>query len=398
MKKGNQGFWVILLAVGLMAVGAACSVKLGEDFDAGFDGGDADADADGDADGTASVQFNWAIQDANSPSTTYTCEEVGAAYIQISFTTSQETYYAAWYCTGSSGSAETGKDFPAGTGTVTFELLDVDGNVITTGVDENGAAWGDVELAEGVNDFGKVEFQFVSDDVWDPTGTDATILYNWTIDDSPPTADLCTTAGVDYMTLWIWNPDTEDWWTDESILKADCTAGGIQPTDKFLAAGSYKFFGGFYKDNQPNPDILVYYDDFGDQAMDIVAQDAPNDLDVVNITTGAMQLGNLTLNLKWQDASGAFQTDCTKAGVMKMGFLLRSDGWVAAQVPLTKEQAIDCLDQLVFEGVPYDTYEFLAEGVDDGYKIMWYHICNNIVMSQADATYECDISYQTPGQ
>jgi len=391
----------------------AADVDTDTDADSDADGdtdtdadADADAEADAEADNKASVQFDWAIQGTDFPVRTYTCEEVGAAFIQMSFTVGQDTHYTAWYCTGSSGSAETDANFPVGTGTVKFELLNINGNLITTGVDKNGNVWGEVELVKGANNLEQVDFQFASNDVWDPTGTDATLWYTWTIDDPNPddtdfpvpTADQCTTAGVDYVVLWIWNPNAEDWWTDESIMKADCAAGEIIPSDKFLAAGIYKFFGGFYKDNQPGPDILVYFDDFGDPTIDIVAQDAPNDLGVASIVTGAIQLGDLTLNLKWQDSDGNYQTDCTKAGVKKMGFLLRSDGWVAAEVPPTMDQAIDCLDEVVLEGIPYGTYEFLTEGVDDSYHIMWYRICNEISLSQPEASYDCEIKYQTPGQ
>ncbi len=392
-----SALWI--LAVLALLGGTACTVNVGENTDGGTDGGDADSDADGDQ-GQAAAKFTWALQDADDASATYTCEEVGATYVSMQITVQGTTYDAAWYCTGASGSAATTQDFPTGEGSVKFELLDADGNVVATGVDENGDSWQDfqITLADGMNDFGQVRFLFTSDQVWDPTGTDATILYSWTINGNAPTAADCDQAGIDTMTLWIWNPDTETWWTDGDVMTADCSAGGIQPVDKFLAAGTYTLFGGFYKSHAPNPDVLVYYDDFDNADWNILAQDDPNDLGVLDIVAGTIQVSTLTLDLQWQDSQGHYQTDCTKAGVKKMGFLLRSDGWVAAEVPLTPDQAIDCLDQVVFEGVPYDTYEFLAQGMGSSQHVMWYNICKNIAVNAATTDYTCQIAYQVPGQ
>jgi hypothetical protein len=374
-----------------------------------------------------SLDWAWSIVDYSDPSIAYTCGDVGADVTRLTITDDAGTVHEfMWDCEGGAGTwdadEEAGEPLIAGgNGTVVAELLTYGGGLLSTGEFN-------FEFDGIINDLGEVEFAV---DMWDPEAeADASIWWYWQIGEecldfeSPdditwPTDDDCDELGIDYVTLWIWNPNVEEWWTDADWTEFPCGAvdqddgfyySGLWLED-FLQAGTYQFFLGFYQEASyqeeggDTTDLLQYYDTRGtsDDPHDGVIEsddDAGgwNDLGCTAIDAGEFELGVLKVNLIWHQTDGSPFADCYNSNVGIMGFLLRNDGWVAAEVPLS--DGVECLDWLVFEEVPIlvDPYELLVSGISVDDQFLWYNLCTDLdpeVGTVDDVGgYTCDIENQ----
>jgi hypothetical protein len=353
-----------------------------------------------------SLDWSWSIVDYGDPSIAYDCGDVGAEYTRLTIADAdgvEHTFY--WMCADSAGTWEADEEnaealIAGGNATVTAELLTSGDAVLSTGTFE-------FEFDGIINDLGAVEFAV---DMWDPEAeADASIWWQWqladecipfedTVDGDWPTEAECAAAGIDYVNLWIWNPVVEQWWTDSTWTEFPC--GAFDQDDgyfysglwlpEFLQAGTYQFFLGFYQEAAYNEggdttDVLLYYDTRGTSDDPHNGQIFPddevggyNDLGCTALDTAAYDMGVLKVNLQWGQSQGGVFDSCFDSNVGIMGFLLRNDGWVAAEVPLS--DGVECLDWLVFEEVPIlvDPYELLVSGISDANEFLWYNLCTGL--------------------
>jgi hypothetical protein len=282
----------------------------------------------------------------------------------------------------------------------------------------------DFELESGqlANDLGTVDFPV---EVWNPAeDADASIAWEWVFGEDYdngeyPTAQMCADAGIDYVNVWVWNPFWEAWWTDAAFTEFPCHAidhagdpwgsevwSGLWIQD-FLKAGGYQLFLGFYQeasfgDGGDTTDLLLWYDTRGTLSNPEVLEadedtvDGYNDLGATIIDPNELTFGVLKINLQWGQSEGGTFDSCFDSNVDTMGFLLRNDGWVAAEVPL--EDGVECLDWLVFDEVPVleEAYELLVSGMTATNQFLWYNLCTGLdpepgVDAESAAGYTCVI-------
>jgi hypothetical protein len=377
----------------------------------------------GDGDIAAGFSWSWEVMDVDY-SVNYTCADVGAEYAVIRVTDSEGVSHEFyWLCDDASGETD-GWEIATGTATVTADLVTSGDGVLSTITFEQ-----DFESGSLSNDLGLVQFGV---DVWDPEAeADASLWWQWqfrsecipfedTVDGDWPTEDECIEEGIDHVDLFIWNPNVEQWWIDDYWSEQPCGAfdqddgyfwAGLWFED-FIAAGNYQFFLGFYgltgyEEGGDTTEVLLYYDTRGTSDDphngDIEADDPPdtgyNDLGCTALDVSAYEFGVLKINLLWGQSQGGVYDSCLDSTVAVMGFLLRNDGWVAAEVPLS--EGVECLDWLVFEEVPIlaDPYELLVSAISDSDDFLWYNLCVGLepedVASVDDAMgLECEIANQ----
>jgi len=378
-----------------------------------------------------SLDWEWWIVDNTDNSISYSCADVGADYTRLTITDADGvTHEFLWDCAAGAGTWDADEEegeplIAGGSATVTADLLTFD-DLVEEGAVMSTATF-DFEFDGIINDLGAVEFAV---DMWDPEAeADASIWWQWqftdecipfedTVDDDWPTLQDCEDAGIDYVNLWIWNPMIEEWWTDAAWTEFPCEAidqddgyfySGLWLED-FLQAGTYQFFLGFYADAAyseeagDTTDVLLYYDTRGtaDDPHDGVIESDDvveyNDLGCTALDVDAYDLGVLKINLLWGQSQGGVFDSCFDSNVDTMGFLLRNDGWVAAEVPLS--DGVECLDWLVFEEVPVllDPYELLVSAVSTGGQFLWYNLCTGLdpEIGEVDQVegYACEIANQ----
>lgn len=358
---------------------------------------------DGINDDADSLDWTWTIVDYGDPSIGYDCADVGAAYTRLTIDDADGVVHEFyWLCEGGAGTWDADEEegeplIAGGNASVTADLV-TDQDVVLSTITFN------FEFDGIINDVDPVEFQV---DTWDPEAeADASIAWQWMFgpDEASaewPTEQQCDDAHVDYVNLWIWNPVVEQWWTDLSWTEFPCHAvdhqDGYDPwaglwLEDFLQAGSYKFFLGLYaeatyEEGGETTDVLLYYDTrgtsddpagSGDLLADEDTADDYNDLGVSYFDVEEEVFGVLKVNLLWGQSQGGTFDSCFDSNVAIMGFLLRNDGWVAAEVPLS--DGIECLDWLVFEEVPIlmDPYELLVSGISDADQFLWYNLCTGL--------------------
>ncbi|MFO8073226.1 MAG: hypothetical protein R6V85_15245 [Polyangia bacterium] len=400
--------WTGLLLGLALAVGG-CTINAG--------------DSDGGVDIAAGFSWTWSVVDYETDEP-LNCDFVGAETARITVVDDNgDMWEIDWPCYYGEGETDSW-DIATGPATVTAQLLDNpgDGNVLSeTTFDFT------FESGELSNDLGEVVFGV---DTWeDPSqDADASIAWEWQFgpdEDSmeAPDQTMCQEAGIDYVNLWVWNPVYEQWWTDTAWTEFPCEAmdhdgdpwadavwAGVWLED-FLAAGDYQLFLGFYQaaaydeESSETTDVLLYYDERGtlDSPWTLEPDenlDPPcNDLGISLLDVDAQQFGVLKINLQWGQSQGGVFDSCYDSNVATMGFLLRNDGWVAAEVPL--ENGVECLDWLVFEEVPVlaGAYELLISGLSTDNEFLWYNLCTGLDpetdVAVDDATgYTCEIENQ----
>ncbi len=404
---------VVLLALILsLTVGCTVSTNGGDDDDDSDTGGNEDE---------VEIQWSWTIVDENAA--TFTCADVQAAFTRIAITDSAgESHELWWECSAASGVSGTGWGIATGAANVTIDLVTSDDVPLSTTTFAH-------EFAPGMIDpVWEVEFQVGVYD--DPTvNGNATLTWEWRWaegdvedpweDTTPFNATICEQLKIDYVNMWVWNDVWEQWWTDAQVTQVQCEAfdnpaddaiwgneiySGIFAKD-FLQAGTYKFYLGFYNQVEGQEDVLLYYDETGvPGGIDGVLVETPDDdsnLWATIFDSSLIQpLGVLKINLIWHQTEGGYFDNCDNSNVDTMGFLLRNDGWVAAEVPL--DEGTECLDWLTFEEVPIlDTsYDLLITATaEETGKIMWHHTCVGMdpevdVTPDTATGYTCDVLNQ----
>lgn len=360
-----------------------------------------------------SLDWTWTIVDNSDNTIGYSCADIGADYTRLTINDADGVVHEfVWECAGGNGTWDADEEagealIVGGNASVTADLLTFSELVEDAGV--LSTITFDFEFDGIINDLGAVEFAV---DMWDPEAeADASIWWQWqfaeeciafedTVDDDWPTEDDCAAAGIDYVNLWIWNPNVDEWWTDLDWTEFPCGAfdqdddyywAGLWLED-FLQSGTYQFFLGFYQEaaydeeGGDTTDVLLYYDTRGtsdDPHNGVIDPDDPpdegyNDLGCTALDVDAYDLGVLKVNLQWGQSQGGVFDSCFDSNVAIMGFLLRNDGWVAAEVPLS--DGVECLDWLVFEEVPIliDPYELLVSGISTSEQFLWYNLCTGL--------------------
>ncbi|MCP4679472.1 MAG: hypothetical protein GY854_29075 [Deltaproteobacteria bacterium] len=425
----------------ILMVGCKVSVEgsVNSDGDAGADS-DADSDADADADSdtdtdtdtddsglAAGFSWSWTLvdYDTNAP---IDCETAGAEYARIQITDSEGASHDIWWlCSDLSGETDT-RQIAAGDGTVTASLLTIN----EVAISQTDPWTFDFKSGELDNELNSVEFGV---ELWNPeAAADASLTWEWmkaTVEDwQDPYADaeyfsesMCTDMGIDYVFLWYWDDDSDMWRAGADVT--DFTCGAIdQPTDDaiwgdevysglhiddFLLAGTYKLLLGFYAE-ATTTDMLLYYDSAGDtgDSLDGVLAADENTTDGTNLYTTVFEMedetvfGVLKVEMLWGQSEGNTYDTCADSNVKEMGFLLRSDGWVAAEVELGN--GLECLDWLNFEEVPVleDAYELLVSGLSKEDDFLWYHLCTGLepevdVTLDTASGYECKVTNTLEG-
>ena len=398
-----------LLLLGLIAAIAlaGCEISVG------------DGDDDGGVDIDAGLSWSWSVYDYDTEAAV-DCAAAGAAYAKLTVNDSAgEVHEIYWLCSDLEGETD-GWEIATGDATITADLVTDEEVVLSTVTFDQ-----ELESGELANDLGEVEF-FVEG--FDPdAAADASIAWEWVFGEDYengeyPDATMCAEAGIDYVNLWVWNPVWEGWWTDTAYTEFPCEAmdqvgdpwddfewSGVWIED-FLEAGDYQLFLGFYQaasydEGEDTTDVLLWYDERGTLSepqvleSDETSADGYNDLGATVLDTAEQLFGVLKINLLWGQSQGGMFDSCYDSNVDTMGFLLRNDGWVAAEVPL--ENGVECLDWLTFEEVPVltDAYELLVSGISTDDQFLWYNLCTDldpeVDVSVDEATgYTCEIENQ----
>lgn len=409
---------VLLTALWLVPTG--CIITTGDDDD--------EEDSDTTTGNGIVFKADWTVEDEGG--TAVTCAEAGAVYVRTTIVDSSNTSFEFYaFCENGAYELETDQPIEDGTASVTIDLITENEDVLST----TEAFSFDID-ASADNDFDTIAFVVA---LWDPfTGADATLNWEWRkatgatwsdpyADTEPFTSSYCEEMGIDYVALYIWNPEANKWWTDSTLTDIRCDSydhdndndytwgadaySGLHVND-FLKAGTYKMHLGFYrkKQGEEKSDMLLYWDSAGmdgDSLDGVLATDNPADdgtnlwLTVFDSDEEAVEFGVLKIQLKWLQSQGTAYDSCDDSTVTEMGFLLRSDGWIAAQVELGN--GLDCLDWLNFEEVPVleSDYELLVSGISDDDTFLWHHLCEGLVpevgVTLDTATgYVCEIDNQ----
>jgi hypothetical protein len=367
------------------------------------------------ADGFA---WSWLVTDADGAA--HGCADVAADLARLVVTDADGVAHVFdWRCGDDLGAWEAAsgdQELATGPASVTAQLIRlVEGaSELEEQVLSAGSFTHDLSVVAASNDQGQVQFVV---DVWDPQdAADASLLWSWqlgaewiddpTAEDYPTNAE-CAAAGIDYVNLWVWNPEYEQWWSDTSWTQFPCGAyehdsGGTFAglwLPEFLNAGSYSFFLGFYAEGD-QVDTLVYYDDSRtdvELAPDATTGPSYNDLGGTLIDPAGHGIGVLKVDLSWEQAGGGL-ADCYESSVAAIGFRLARDSWVAAEVPLS--EGAECLDELVFAELPVleGGYELQLLGLSVDHRLKWYQVCAELepdgdaTGAEDAAARECQIS------
>jgi len=404
-------FLMLLIAIALgLTLGCEVSVNDGDDDD-----------DDDDINIGAGFSWSWTIAD-EATDQALNCEEAGATYTQILITDSANVEHdIQWMC--SAGSAETDSwEIATGPATVTAQLLNAD-KVAISATDPFDFTFESGTLS---NDLGAVKFTV---NIWDPdTGANASLTWQWrkatgdTVTDpltdaEPFTQEMCDALGIDYAYLWVWNPETQQWWADPQVAEFDCAASDHPDDDEFwgtevysgahindfLVAGTYQFFLGFYAEatDTESSDMLLYSftaggaedENPGELTADEEFVTGTNRYFAVFENDVEYEFGVLKIELKWGQEGGTTFDSCADSTVKKMGFVLQNDGWIAAEVPL--DDGIDCLDVLGLEEVPIleTPYELIVSGLSLDDEVLWNHQCEGELFPEPNVTLEEAVGY-----
>ncbi len=414
-------YGVLTLSVALGVSG--CEISIGGD-------GDGDGGGGGIA---AGFSWTWSVVDELT-SEAITCKIAGADYARIQITDSEGTEHdILWLCADMSGETDSW-DIATGEGTVTASLLAETDDLELVTLSQTDPWTMDFKSGELRNELDPIEFGV---DVWDPEiGADASLTWEWmkaTIADwDDPYEDaeyftetMCDDMGIDYVLVWYWHPYRETWRLSSRVTPLQC-AEADQPTDDdvwgseiysglhindYLLAGEYQLHLGFYAqaDGEDSSDVLLYWDNAGGtgDSLDgvLYADDETSEeaSDHTNLYTTVFEMdeetvfGVLKIELIWGQSEGGDFDTCADSNVQEMGFLLRNDGWVAAEVPLG--DGLECLDWLNFEEVPVLTsaYTLLVSGISTSDDFLWYHLCEGLdpetdVTLDTATGYSCSIT------
>ncbi|MCP4679473.1 MAG: hypothetical protein GY854_29080 [Deltaproteobacteria bacterium] len=406
--------WILAMTVALGVTGC--------EFSVGGSGSDDDDDNSGGSGIAAGFSWSWSLVD-NETNQAITCDIAGAEYARIQITDSEGASHDIWWlCSDLSGETDTWQ-IATGDGTVTASLLTID-EVTVSQTDPWSFNFKSGELR---NDLNPVEFGVA---FWNPeTAADASLTWEWmkaTIADwQDPYTDaeyfteaMCTDMGIDYVFLWYWDDELDKWRAGTDVTEYTCASmdqstdddiwgdeiySGLHIND-FLVAGSYKLFLGFYATTD-TADVLLYYDSAGDtgDSLDGVLAVDEDTTDGTNLYTTVFEMdeetvfGVLKVEMLWGQSGGSVYDTCADSNVKEMGFLLRSDGWVAAEIELGN--GLECLDWLNFEEVPVleNAYELLVSGISKEDDFLWYDLCTGLE-PEVDVTleeakgYECKVT------
>jgi hypothetical protein len=278
----------------------------------------------------------------------------------------------------------------------------------------------DIEGDDGDLEIDDLEIEVVPIEV----GGDASLTWEWRIGDDYFSAEVCQELGIDYVTLWVWDETSAEWWTDPLADEVPCDAFDHPNDDgiwgdlvysaihleSFLPAGQYELYLGFYAfGDEETADVLLYYDTAGPGAPEFDGR-LVADGDTAQGTNHYVTVfeweepdpfGVLAIDLMWLSPETGELTTCEEAGVVDMGYLLTSDDWVASEVELGSGNG--CQDTLLFDGLLITgyPYELLLYGVSDDESYLWYAVCTPMVpetgvsIDEAQG-YICDVLYDPP--
>ena len=350
----------------------------------------------GDGDGTGTVMgfsIHWELSNWDTGEA-INCEDARAQTVKITVVDSMgATHEYFWFCSG--GKGEIDRELAAGNASVTAELLS--GDTVVSEATFHHTLSSDT----GADDLGLVDFGVL---IFDPVSlADSSIEWRWTnsdtVDDWMSATD-CEAAGIDYVYLWVWNPNTQTWWTDPGWTEFACEAqdhgdgeglwSGLHIHD-FLEAGEYQLSLGFYQEvdytdgEGDTTDLLMYHDTRSVTLVADATADDHNDLGFTVVDPDLETFGVLKIYLNWHQTDGTQFADCYNSNVDVMGFLLRNSGWVCAEVPV--DASPGCLDSLVFEDAPIlsNAYELLITGATVDEDILWFALCTGLDPEEVDA-------------
>jgi hypothetical protein len=356
-------------------------------------GGD---DDDDDVGGGISAGFSWTWEVVDyATDAKITCEAAGAYYTVIQITDSESVSHEIWwYCEDGEGETDSW-DIATGPAKVTASLVTWEESVLS----KTDAFDFEFESGELRNDLGHVIFPV---DLWDPRdGADASLVWEWRVGDAdasePMSEEACAEQGFDSVSVWIWNPEVDDWWTYPEWNGFPCGAfehegdevdgaySGLR-IDEFVVAGEYELLLAFYGEGEDGSETLLAsftagtagdeYD--GALAADGETEDGFNHYVSYFESEEPTILGVLPISLVWQQSQGGTFDTCSDSTMESMGYWLTNwDGLETAT-----EEGIECLDELVFDGVPVEGesgYDLVVEGVSDEGVVLWYGYCSDLV-------------------
>ena len=185
--------------------------------------------------GLAADGFSWGWLVTDENDAPLGCEEVSADLARLVITDTEGAVHRFdWSCGDelgdwSAGSAE--QEIATGDAAVVAQLV----RLVGSGAEVEDQVLAEATLAHDfsvvstANELGTIQFVV---DAWNPqTAPDASLRWTWqigsewiedpTAEDYPTNAE-CAAAGIDYVNLWIWNPEFEEWWTDTTWTGFPC--------------------------------------------------------------------------------------------------------------------------------------------------------------------------------
>ena len=217
--------------------------------------------------------------------------------------------------------------------------------------------------------------------VFDPRGTDATLVTGWTLNGRTPTQSACWAVGIDDVRVVLFAPDDVDYEEGVEVLRAPCSMGFIDsaPT-RVVRAGSYLVS----VELLDADDNLIGSYEPPEGVFDVVAGGELNipEPDFVFPTT-------LTIGLAWirppGGAGAGTPGTCDEAGVGTLSYTLTRQG---GGLILDSGGEVACGEVITFNsmddaGFGAGTYQLYFEGFDAGGTKSWVvgvGMCNGIVV------------------
>lgn len=325
----------------------------------------------------ASVSGSWTIEGA-AP-TAASCDTLGIDRVRLVFLNGTTPYLDTTFeaaCEAGGFDTRPERVLRAGDYTVRFEAVR-DGEVVGQGAMTMVTATVGGHVTVAPADF--------TSGVFDPRGTDATLVTGWTLNGRTPTSSACWAVGIDDVRVVLFAPDDTSYENGVEVLRAPCAMGFIDtaPT-RVVRAGTYLVSLELLDEDD---NLVGSYD-----TEDLYVVEADGELnieepDFVFPTT-------LTVGLDWirppGGASGVPGT-CAEAGVgtlnytlirMGSGPIIDSGGEVACGelISFNSEDDGDA-------GFGGGTYRLYFEGFDAGGTKRWavgVGMCDGIVVDDGE--------------